>query len=251
MSPLTEYLAIAAAGAAAAGVAAWGSVAPSSQLWGATIRRAPGAGSLALTFDDGPNPSLTPRLLELLERHGARATFFLIGRFVREDQPLALEIARRGHSVGNHTHTHPSLVFLPPQKISEELRRCDEAIETATGAAPQWMRPPYGFRSPFLGGLVRKNGGKGIVMWSRMARDWAPQPPEAVIHRLRRARGGDIVLLHDGDHRVLRGDREHTLQALEYWLPRWKDAGLRFVTLAEFGQDEVSSEPPIQARRTI
>lgn len=248
ISHLTEYLGSAAVGFA--GVAAWGAVAPSSQLWGPTIRHVPGPGTLALTFDDGPNPSVTPKLLQLLERYGARATFFLIGRFVREDQLLAREIARRGHCVGNHTDTHPSLVFLPPQEIAEQLRRCDEAIENATGAAPEWMRPPYGFRSPFLGSVVRKNGGKGIVMWSRMARDWAPQSPGPVIRRLQRARGGDIVLLHDGDHRVSRGDREHTLKALEHWLPLWKDSGLRFVTLDEFGQDELSSEPPIQARRT-
>ncbi|MGA9593679.1 MAG: hypothetical protein WBS18_11325, partial [Candidatus Acidiferrales bacterium] len=68
----------------------------------------------------------------------------------------------------------------------------------------------------------------------RMARDWRPQPPEPVIRRLRRARGGDIVLLHDGDHRVLDGDRFHTLRALEYWLPRWTAAGLKFVSLDDF-----------------
>ncbi|MGB8673894.1 MAG: hypothetical protein WCD27_06030, partial [Candidatus Acidiferrales bacterium] len=72
------------------------------------------------------------------------------------------------------------------------------------------------------------------IMWSRMARDWRPQPPEPVIRRLRRARGGDIVLLHDGDHRVLDGDRFHTLRALEYWLPRWTAAGLKFVSLDDF-----------------
>jgi len=118
-----------------------------------------------------------------------------------------------------------------------ELERCDEAIEAATGGKPRWMRPPFGYRSPLLAGVIRKRGGAGVVMWSRSGRDWNPQPVAKVIHRLRRVRGGDIVLLHDGDHRVPEGDRRHTLTALEYWLPRWKDAGLRFVTLNDAARE--------------
>lgn len=252
VGPSTGSLEAAAAAACAlgTGTAAWGAVSPSSQIWGRTIWRAPDAGSLALTFDDGPNPAVTPELLDLLESHKVRATFFLIGRFAGEAADLAREIAQRGHSVGNHTQTHPSLVFLSPAGIREQLRRCTEAIESATGLAPRWVRPPYGFRSPLLGGIVRARGGE-VVMWSRMAHDWAPQPAERVIRRLRPARGGDIILLHDGDHRVLRGDRMHSVKALGYWLPRWKDAGLRFVTLDDFGQDECSGEIHAGSRRTI
>ena len=79
--------------------------------------------------------------------------------------------------------------------------------------------------------IVRRGGFSAVVMWSAWAWDWKPQPAAPVIERLRRARGGDIVLLHDGDHRKLNGDRQHTVAALEYWLPRWKDAGLEFVTI--------------------
>ncbi len=81
-----------------------------------------------------------------------------------------------------------------------------------------------------------RRGGTGVVMWSAWARDWKPQPPEPVIERLRGVRGGDIVLLHDGDHRVMNSDRRHTVAALEYWLPRWKDSGFRFVTLDDMQQ---------------
>jgi len=246
---LSRGEAAAAACAIGAGAAAWGAVSPSSQMFGRTIRRAPDAGTIALTFDDGPNPAVTPELLQLLETHGARATFFLIGKFAREAAGLAREIAQRGHAVGNHTETHPPLVFMPPAKIREEMEKCAEAIESATGTAPRWMRPPYGFRSPSLGGMVRARGGE-VVMWSRMARDWAPQPAEVVVERLRKVRGGDIVLLHDGDHRVLRGDRMHSVKALAYWLPRWRDAGLRFVTLDDFGQDEWAGETGGKTRRS-
>lgn len=215
---------------------AWGAAAPSSQLFGRTIRYTGRPSTIALTFDDGPNPAITPALLELLDRHGAKATFFLIGKWIRAAAPVAREIAARGHTIGNHTETHPALTFHSRAQIAIEIDRCDEAIESAIGRQPRWMRPPFGFRSPLLDGVVRKRGGAGVVMWSRLARDWNPQPAEPMIHRLRRVRGGDIVLLHDGDHRVLEGDRRHTVDALAYWLPRWKDAGLQFVTL-----DDISS----------
>ena len=230
---MLEIPALAACGGvcAAGGIFAWGAVAPSSELFGATIRRTGNDSTIALTFDDGPNPAVTPRLLDLLERHKMRATFFLIGKWVRAEPSLAGEIAARGHTVGNHTNSHPALTFLSPARIEDELNRCDDAIEAATGRRPRWMRPPFGFRSPLLGGIVRKRADRGVMMWSRWARDWKTQPTDSVTRRLRRVRGGDIVLLHDGDHRVANGDRGHTVAALEYWLPRWKDAGFKFVTL--------------------
>jgi len=229
---------LATGGACAAGAFAWGAVAPSSQLFGPTIRCTGDDSAMALTFDDGPNPTATPHLLDVLERHDARATFFLIGRHVRAFPALAKEIAGLGHSIGNHTETHPALTFLSRRHIADELARCDDAIGAAIGRKPEWMRPPFGFRGPQLDGVVRRRGGAGVVMWSAWARDWKPQPADPVIQRLRRAQGGDIVLLHDGDHRVPDGDRQHTVAALEYWLPRWKDQGIRFVSLDEMHKFE-------------
>ena len=217
--------------AAGAGAIAWGAVAPRSQLFGPTVRRTGHPQTVALTFDDGPNPAATPRLLRLLEEHHVRATFFLIGRFVRECPPLVQEIAAAGHTLGNHTDTHPALLWMTPARIADELARCQDAIEKASGQRPVWMRPPFGFRGPQLFPVVRRAGFHGVVMWSRSARDWKPQPIAKMIHRLRRVRGGDIVLLHDGDYRRLRGHRDVTLAGLDAWLPRWKNAGLQFVTL--------------------
>lgn len=217
--------------AASAGVSAWGAIHPAAQLFGPTIRRTGRNAAIALTFDDGPNPAVTPRLLELLEKHQARATFFLIGRHVRACPALAAETAARGHALGNHTDTHPNLLWLSSRRIAEEFERCQESIAQATGQHPAWVRPPYGFRGPQLRPAVRRLGFAGVVMWSAMARDWKPQPARRVIERMRRVRGGEIVLLHDGDHRAPGGDRQHTVAALEFWLPRWKDAGLEFVTL--------------------
>jgi peptidoglycan/xylan/chitin deacetylase (PgdA/CDA1 family) len=218
---------------AASGLFAWGAVAHGSQLFGRTLRHLDDASCMAITFDDGPNPAVTPGVLELLERYNAKATFFLIGRRVRAFASLAREIAERGHTIGNHTETHPSLTFLSSGRITEELERCDDAIVAATGKSARWMRPPFGYRSPLLDSIVRRRGGAGVAMWNVAAKDWRTHAPEPVIQRLRRARGGDIVLLHDGDHRVLEGQRGHVLAALEYWLPRWRDAGIKFVKLDE------------------
>jgi peptidoglycan/xylan/chitin deacetylase (PgdA/CDA1 family) len=223
--------------ATAAGVFAWGAVAPSAQLFGPTIRHTGDTSALALTFDDGPNPAITPALLDLLDRHAARATFFQIGRRVRAFPALSREISQRGHSVGNHTDTHPRLTFLSRGRIRDELARCNDALVSTTGGKTCWMRPPYGYRGPQLESVLHQQDERArVVMWSRSGRDWNRQSSEKLIRRLRHVRGGDIVLLHDGDHRTPEGDRRHTIAGLEYWLPRWKDAGIRLVSLDEVAQ---------------
>jgi len=215
----------------AAGIAAWGAYHPSSQLFGKTQRRTGCARTVALTFDDGPNPAATPQLLDLLERYDARGTFFLIGRYVRACPALAAEIAARGHTIGNHTDTHPNLLWQSRRRILDELERCDASIAHATGQRPRIMRPPFGYRRPQVHAAARDAGFGRPVLWSRSAGDWKPQHPAQVSRRLRRIRAGDIVLLHDGFHAALGADRQHTLRALEYWLPRWKAQGLACVSL--------------------
>jgi len=247
MNPFLTAGLVAGAGAVAA-LGARGAVAPQSQLFGPTLRRTRNASTIALTFDDGPNPAVTPRLLDLLERYEISAMFFLIGKYVRACPDLAAKIATRGHTIGNHTETHPNLTWLTPRRIGEELERCREAIFAATGREPRWMRPPFGFRGPQLNAVVRRAGYAGVAMWSLSTQDWKPQPPEPVIRRLRSARGGDVIVLHDGDHRQLGGDRLHTVVALEHWLPRWKDAGFRFVALDTAGEDSKRSLQTLPTR---
>ena len=232
--------------AAAAGIAAWGAVAPSAELFGPTVRHTACSRKIGLTFDDGPNPAVTPRLLELLDRYSVRATFFLIGKFARACPELVKEISVRGHLIGNHSDTHANLFFHSRLGIRGELARCQEAIAAASQEEPpRWMRPPYGYRSPLLHGEIRRAGFCGVVMWSKSCRDWKPQPPERLIESLSRAAHpeqprGDIVLLHDGDHRALGADRHHVVAALEHWLPRWRDAGAEFVTIESSSVTETS-----------
>jgi peptidoglycan/xylan/chitin deacetylase (PgdA/CDA1 family) len=257
------------AAGACAGLAAWGAVSSTSELFGPTLHHTPDASLIALTFDDGPNPALTPQLLGLLERHRAPATFFLIGRFARACPELVREIADRGHSLGNHTETHANLAWLPPRRIAGELRACQDSIASALGsgqnAAPVLMRPPFGYRGPQLWSAIQSVGLRGVAMWSLTCYDWKRQPPARLIKRLalvterspivpaegregesariaerrpavadrheKSIPGGEVVVLHDGDARRLGGDRRHVLAALEYWLPRWRDAGFDFVTM--------------------
>ncbi len=234
-----NLLPIVAPGAAlaAAGIAAWGAVAPSSELFGPTLRHTSSSRKIALTFDDGPNPAVTTRLVELFDRYSVRATFFLVGKFVRACPELVKEISARGHLIANHTDTHANLIFESRAEIRGELARCQDAIAEATGAAPpRWMRPPYGYRSPLLQAEIGRAGLQGVVMWSKSYWDWKPQPPQRLIERLARVASpgrtqGDIVLMHDGDHRALGSDRHHVVAALEHWLPRWRDAGMEFVTM--------------------
>ena len=228
---MTPWIPIAAGVSATAGLLSWGAVHPASPLFGPTITHAPSIDSIALTFDDGPNPVVTPRLLEILEREHAHATFFVIGRWVRACPAIVGEIAARGHGVANHTETHANLTFLPPRMIVRELVECQNAIHSAAGRRPRLMRPPFGFRGPQLRPALVRSGLSDVVTWSVMGRDWSARGTRDLHHALHRVRAGDIVVLHDGYHGRLNVDRTPTLDALAYWLPRWRDRGLRSVTL--------------------
>lgn len=242
-------ISVPAAFLATGGVAAYGAAFPRSQLFGPTISRTNSARKLAITFDDGPNPAITPKLLDLLDRYQAKATFFLIGRFLRECPDLAKETVARGHAVGNHTESHRNLFKLGPAQVTVELRLCHNAIAKTLGAPAKWFRPPYGYRNPWVIPAAQALGCK-TAMWTLLPGDWGARPAEWLIRRMRpiaehaerNATGGhkagtrgagDVLCLHDGWHRELNADRTRTLAALEHWLPRWRDLGLQFVTMDE------------------
>ena len=251
MNPLLIAAPATALGAAA--LTAYAAVNVRSQLFGPTIRQTDTPRKFALTFDDGPNPAITPQLLDLLARHKAKATFFIVGKFVRECPGLVKEVAARGHVLGNHTDTHPNLFFCGPEETHQELLRCTDAIQQATWSAPQWFRPPFGYRSPWLSEVVHRQGMR-TAMWTLLPGDWRRKPAEWLISRLQpiaqhaqvnlpsaksvqRSAGGDLLCLHDGNFREQNADRTRTLAALEYWLPRWRDLGLEFVTMNQaFGK---------------
>src|SRR5213594_773270 len=162
MNPL---LPVGAALAACAGAVSYAAVHPRAQIFGPTICRTNSPRKLAITVDDGPNPAMTPQLLDLLDRYQAKATFFLIGRFVRECPDLAKETVARGHAVGNHTESHRNLFKLGPAQVTVELRLCHNAIANTLGAPAKWFRPPYGFRNPWVIPAAQALGCE-TVMWT-------------------------------------------------------------------------------------
>jgi len=202
------------------------------------------ARSVAFTFDDGPNPTVTPRLLQLLERHGARGTFFLLGRSVERHPNLAREIAARGHEIGNHTHTHAWLPLLPRRLLLREMERAADAIHLATGRRPDLFRPPMGWFNRSILRTLATHGYRGVLG------DVYPQdahgPSTAVIVQrvLLRVRPGSIIILHDG---VVfgRASREPSLAAVDSLLGTLRERGFEFCTVSELiarGEAEARAE---------
>ncbi len=185
-------LGLAIAGAAAAGAVSLGyqSMAPTGQWFGRAFCGSPGGKSLALTFDDGPNDPHTLRLLDVLDKHSVKATFFLIGRYVKLRPDIVREIARRGHVVGNHTFTHPRLIFLSAAEARQEILQCGEAINDAVGAHSNLFRPPWGGRRLGTFSLVRQLGLEPI-MWNVTGYDWNAPSVEYIGRKYwRRSRWG-------------------------------------------------------------
>ncbi len=214
---------------------------PTSQLFGRTVIAGSDIQELAFTFDDGPNDPYTFQLLELLARHQVRATFFLVGEYVRQRPEISRAVHQAGHLLGNHTMTHPSLLWESPARVLQELAGCSAAIEDATGEAVEWFRPPFGARRPDVLRTARELGLKP-VMWNITAHDWDATDPVALAARVQsalrsnqRRRTGSNLLLHDGSHRQLGTDRSVTLAATRMLLESWVGSPLRFVTVEAWG----------------
>jgi peptidoglycan-N-acetylglucosamine deacetylase len=170
-----------------------------------------------LTIDDGPDAEDTPRILDLLVRHQARATFFLIGERAAKLPELVAEIQRRGHQVGHHTHTHPMGTFwcATPTRVRAELDEGLKALKSA-GASPHWFRAPVGIKNLFLAGALRKRG-LDCIGWTVRSLDSVSRDPERVAERvIRAAKPGTIVLMHEGASL----DRSVRVKALETVLER-------------------------------
>ena len=234
-----QLFAAGAIAAAAGGVGVFLGQYPTMQVYGETIHRERAAGRrLALTFDDGPNPEQTPRLLELLARHDAKATFFLIGEWAEREPELIRELVAAGHAIGKHTYSHVTMPAHDANRIREELRRCREAVEasgerfsTVEGAA--LMRPPYGRRRPGTLRTVREEGYVPVT-WSITGYDWRLHTTVgAITRRCKRAMEGDIILLHDGAAMEPAADRSRSIDSTEAILEHFTPQGFRFVSVPE------------------
>ena len=220
----------------AAGVFAYASRWPASQVFGRTLIAPPRPGELALTFDDGPNPACTPRLLDLLAKYQVKATFFLVGQFAEMEPALTRAIAGAGHLIGNHSWTHPNLSLTSAHRVRDELTRTKALLEQITSRPVLFFRPPYGARRPYVLRVARELG-MTPVMWNAMTSDWSERDSDRISNSLiqkikknqRRGFASNIVL-HDGGHLALNIDRSPSIAAAEKLLARYAQTH-RFVSV--------------------
>ena len=211
---------------------------PRSRLLGPNVTRLPAAAvarrEVALTIDDGPDPDVTPQVLDLLDAHGQRATFFCIAERVAAHPALAREIVARGHSVQNHTARHRhNFSFLGPRGYATEISRAQDLLTHATGERPICFRAPAGLRNPFLAPVLRRLG-LSLVSWTRRGFDTRERDPAKVLDRLVRGLApGDILLLHDGNAARTASGQPIVLAVLPPLLDRLATDRLRAVTLPE------------------
>ena len=200
--------------AAAATAAGYQSMAPTGQWYGQTFAHgARGSKQIALTFDDGPNDPHTLNLLEVLAKYNVRATFFMIGRHVQQRPDIARAVAQAGNVIGNHTFTHPNLIFKSAGQTRQQLLDCRHALQDAVGEHSNLFRPPFGGRRPSTLRTARELGLQ-TIMWNVTGYDWNA-PPAAVIEKRLAPQigGGEVIFLHEGEKEGVDGGREQTVKA--------------------------------------
>jgi peptidoglycan/xylan/chitin deacetylase (PgdA/CDA1 family) len=246
LNPL--QIAEAAAGTAlASGLAvggyAYAAMWPPSRLFGAALRApknpAQGAGELALTFDDGPNPQWTPRLLDILAKHNVRATFFLLGKYAATQHPLVQRIHQDGHLIGNHTWNHPNLAFTSTARTREELTQTSVELEEIIGEPIRYFRPPFGGRRPATLRISRELG-MVPVLWNAITSDWTATEPSQLTPRFasliashQRKGYATNLVLHDGGQSRLDVNRAASIATAGQLIEQFH-ATHRFVRLDEW-----------------
>lgn len=187
---------------------------------------------VALTFDDGPDPVYTPEILDILKEKDVLATFFLIGKNVNSTE-IAQRMVEEGHSIGNHTHSHKSLIPLSAKSTYKEIKNAETAIEEATGIRPTLFRPPRGVYSGYARELLKEER-YTLVLWDLSAVDWAELAPKKIVDNVvNKVKPGSIILLHDsGDLITYRGGNRHsTVKALPEIIDKLRIQGYEFITI--------------------
>ncbi len=191
---------------------------------------------IALTFDDGPSATLTPKLLDLLAAHHIKATFFVIGENVAEHPEIVARAAREGHEIGNHSWSHPNFGKMSDDNVRSQLRRTDDAIRSATGNRPTLLRPPYGSITAREKRWIHDEFGYRIILWDVDPYDWKRPGPAVVRNRiLKETQPGSIVLSHD--------IHPGTIEAMPSTLDALAAKGFKFVTVSEVIRMAVPQRP--------
>src|SRR6266567_5537199 len=201
---------------------------------------------IAITFDDGPSATLTPKLLDILAAHHIKATFFVIGENVVEHPEIVARAAREGHEIGNHSWSHPNFGKMSDDGVRSQVQRTDDAIKGATGARPTLLRPPYGSITARQKRWIHDQFGYQIILWDVDPYDWKRPGPSVVRNRiLKETQPGSIVLSHD--------IHPGTIEAMPLTFDALQAKGFRFVTVSELIRMAVpqSSQAPAETRESI
>ncbi len=181
---------------------------------------------LALTFDDGPHPELTPKLLDILRQKGVRATFYVIGSNVAKYPEIARRIVSEGHEIANHSYTHPALTKIGAARVHDEIAKTSDVIQQVTGRRPATMRPPYGAINATVERSLLQDHGLDVVLWSVDPLDWRRPGASEVTRRLvDGAHPGAILLAHD--------IHPGTIEAMPETISRLKAKGYYFATVGQ------------------
>ena len=212
------------------------SLAPRSRLLGPNLTRLPDAaarrGEIAITFDDGPDPEITPRVLDLLDRAGARGTFFCVGSRAQAHPGFVREIVRRGHAVENHSQDHSTAFgWYGPDRLRREIAAAQGTLAALAGRAPAFFRAPFGVRNPFVDPVLARLG-LAYVSWTRRGYDTVDGDAARVARRLAvRLEAGDVLVLHDGIATGAARAQPAVLEVLPRLLALAAGRGLKPVTL--------------------
>jgi peptidoglycan/xylan/chitin deacetylase (PgdA/CDA1 family) len=229
-----QFVGVALGAGAATAAISYPTFWPGSRLWGPVVSSGATSGPprVALTFDDGPLPGATDQILDVLEELNVRATFFVIGKVAERNARLLLRIHEEGHIIGNHSFDHVGLGFLHGEDFwREQIERTDGVIERVIGLRPRLFRPPLGIKTWLTARAARTHT---VVTWNRRGMDGIATRPQRILSRvIPRARGGDIIALHDGVSPQSRRDPMVTVEAVRPLIAGLRDRGIEPVRLDE------------------
>ena len=183
---------------------------------------------IAITFDDGTHTKETAKILDILKKYDAKATFFVVGKHVKWYPDSVIRASKEGHEIGNHTFTHPDISTLSEEQLKSEIKNCEDIILEKTGKKPVLFRPPFGNYNERCLKELSQDLGYTVVLWSGVdAKDWRNPPPEQIASKIiKNVKQGDIILLHDYG-------TENTIIALDTILSTLSQKGYKFVTVSE------------------
>ena len=190
---------------------------------------------VALTFDDGPSPDWTPKVLDALKQADVKATFFMLGKHVQEYPDIARLVASQGHEIGNHSYSHHVLIYYTKNELINEIKEAEQVIKKVTGVTTKYFRPPKAWLTQAEKETIKALGYQ-VVLWSLNSKDWVTFDEKYIVRYLvKHIQPGDIILFHDsgGTFSTEGGNREETVKTIPRLVEKLREKGYKFVTISE------------------